>query len=131
MNTITTIFKKGAAAPAILSQHAFLTPGGIVRICAPLPYSHVAFTRKNTKKKEISIFLYVVLIFFVSLPHQNLTVMLKETFSKNHNFKAGTVRHGETYGGGVRSAVFLHRLFSLPKSHNYAKFPCKSCSDSK
>ena len=86
---------------------------------------------KIQTKSKISIPLLVVLIFFVSLPHQNSTVMLKETFSKNHNFKAGTVRHGETYGGVVEYAVLLHRLFSLPKFHNYAKIKCKSCSDCK
>lgn len=49
MSTFTMIYKKGASAPAILSQHAFLTPGGIVRICAPLPYLHIVSARKNTK----------------------------------------------------------------------------------
>ncbi|MBR4638532.1 MAG: hypothetical protein IKO81_07800, partial [Bacteroidales bacterium] len=49
------IYKKGASAPAILSQHAFLTPGGIVRICAPLPYLHIVSVCKNTKKSKISV----------------------------------------------------------------------------
>ena len=38
MSIFIMTYKKGASAPALLSQCAFLTPGGIVRFCYPLPY---------------------------------------------------------------------------------------------